>query len=323
MANDYAAKEEGGVAGLEGARTPAAAVSATSPAAHPTPISPTAKVLLPENAELLRRFQQELTVTGYSKRTLEMYSMYAKAFLEHSSKPAQSCAREDVVAFLAHMKSERNSTNATLALVHAALKFFFHNFLRLKILDEIKSPKKAKKLPTVLSQDEVRALIKATKHGRNRLMVELLYSSGLRVSELVKMRTADADLHEGIARVKGGKGNKDRVVILSKDWTSGIKKYLKKKKVQSEFLFSKKNGKQLSSDTMQRIIREAAEKAEIKRHVTPHTLRHSFATHLLEAGENIRKIQELLGHSNLNTTQIYTQVSTDELKKVKSPLDSL
>jgi len=279
--------------------------------------------LTPENEGLMGRFGQEIAISGYSRRTLEMYEMYARAFLGHAKKPAKECTRDDIVSFLAHMKQDRGSSNATLALVHASLKFFFHTFLHTKIIEDIKIPKREKKLPTVLSKDEVKALIKAAKHGRNRLIVEMLYSSGLRVSELANMRAEDVDLRERTGRVKAGKGAKDRVIILSKEWCSDIKRYLKRKKVKSEFLFSKKNGKRISVDTVQRIIRNAAEKAEIHKHVTPHSMRHSFATHLLEGGENIRKIQVLLGHSNLNTTQIYTKVSTEELKKVRSPLDSL
>lgn len=276
-----------------------------------------------ENDALLKRLGQELAVAGYSRCTLKMYSLYAKAFLSFAKKPADDISREDIMAYLAHIKQDRNASNATLALIRASLKFLFQNLLHKKIVDDIKVPKKAKNLPTVLSQQEVKSLIMATKAGRSRLAAELLYSSGIRVSELVNMHTANVNLKEMTAVVKGGKGNKDRLVILSKVWCRAAKKHLKKKKVPSEFFFSKKNGKPLSADTIQRVIRNAAKKAGLQKHVTPHTLRHSFATHLLEAGESIRKIQELLGHSNLNTTQIYTRVSADELKKVSSPLDRL
>ena len=185
-------------------------------------------------------------------------------------------------------------------------------------------PKKAKKLPSVLTPGEVATLIGAAKRGRNKLIVEFLYSSGARVSEATRIKRDDLDLNERIARVRGGKGNKDRVIILSKRWIKDLKKYLKRKKVPSEFVFSKRtNAKPISSDTIQRIIKRAAEKAGITKHVSPHTLRHSFATHLLEKGTDIRIIQELLGHSNLNTTQVYAHVSRDQLKKVNSPMDEL
>ena len=271
----------------------------------------------------LTRYRQELIVGGYSPRTIRMYLFYLKEFLEHVKKPAESVERGDIISFLAKKKEESNASNATLSLIHSSLRFYFHNLLGKKILDEIKTPRKAKKLPVTLTRQEIKALIQASKPKRNRLIVQFLYSSGARVSECVKLKIIDLNLKEKIGSIRGGKGNKDRTIILSKEWAKYLKKYLDKKKVKSEFVFSKKNGKPISSDTVQRIVREAAEKAGIQKRVTPHTLRHSYATHLLDAGENIRKIQELLGHTNLNTTQIYTHISIQDLKKVESPLDNL
>lgn len=271
---------------------------------------------------VISSFKNELLITGYSKRTLKMYLLYVNEFLKTLGKPVNEISREDIVNFLAK-KKESGATNATLALVFSSLKFFTKNYLKMKAMEDIKAPKKAKKLPTVLTQDEVAALIKAAKGKRTRLVVEFLYSSGCRVSECVKLRLDDVDLKERIAKVRGGKGNKDRMIILSKEWIKHLKKYIKRKKVKSEFVFSKKNGRPISVDTIQRIIKKSASRAGIVKHVTPHTLRHSYATHLLEGGESIRKIQELLGHANLGTTQIYTSISTDQLKKVQSPLDRL
>ena len=272
---------------------------------------------------LLKRLRQELIVSGYSLRTQKMYHYYVRQFLNATDTPPERIERADVIGFLADKKDKENASNATLSLVHAALRFFFNTLFNKKIVEEIKTPKKAKKLPMVLTKNEIKALILATKAKRNRLIVQFLYSTGCRVSECVNLQTIDLNLKERTGTVKGGKGNKDRMIILSNDWAKIAKKYIDKKKVKSQFVFSKKNGTQISSDTVQRIVKKAAKKAGIEKEVTPHTLRHSYATHLLEAGENIRKIQELLGHSNLNTTQIYTQISTKELKKVQSPLDNL
>lgn len=274
------------------------------------------------NEKLVKNFKQELLISGYSIRTLKMYTLFVKEFLDYHNKKIDEYNRGDLVEFLAN-KKEKGASNATLALAHAALKFFFHNVHNKKIVDEIKIAKQSKKLPTVLTKSEIKELFKATKFGRNRLILQFLYSSGCRVSECCKLKIDDLDLREKIARIKAGKGDKDRVIILSNEWIKELKKYMKRKKIKSEYVFSKKNGKPLSSDTIQRIVRNSTEKAGITKHVSPHSLRHSFATHLLESGENIRKIQELLGHSNLNTTQIYTKVSLTELKKVKSPLDDL
>ena len=282
-----------------------------------------ANELSEEKEGLLKKFRHRLIISGYSPQTQKVYFYYLKIFVTQCNKPIEGVERDDIIGFLAERKEKENASNATLALMHAALRFFFHEILNKKIVDDIKTPKKAKKLPTVLTRQEVRALINAAKTKRNRLFIQFLYSTGCRVSEAVKLQTVDLNLKERIAMVKGGKGNKDRMIILSKEWIKEVKKYLKRKKVKSQFVFSKKNGKPFSTDTVQRIVNKAAKKAGIEKHVTPHTLRHSYATHLLEAGENIRKIQELLGHSSLNTTQIYTQVSTQELKKVQSPLDKL
>ncbi|MFH0715042.1 MAG: site-specific tyrosine recombinase/integron integrase [Candidatus Diapherotrites archaeon] len=276
-----------------------------------------------ESLEAFQRFKQEMSISGYSARTQTMYSLYVEHFLREIPKPLKEYSRSDIVSFMARMKDEKNVGGATLGLVHAALKYFFHSFLKSNIVEDVKIPKKGKHLPTVLSREEVKDLFKNTKAGRNRLILQLLYSSGLRVSESVKLKVQDLSFEEGIARVRGGKGDKDRVVILSKNWTTDAKRYLRKKKIPSEFVFSKKNGTPLTSDSVERIIKEASIRAGIQKNVTPHAMRHSFATHLLESGENIRKIQELLGHSNLSTTQIYTKVSLQELKKTISPLDAL
>lgn len=279
------------------------------------PLSPTAQ-------QTLTAFRQELLVTGYSPKTIKMYLIYAQKFLEHTRKTPEAMTKQDVISFLAQAR-ELNVSNATLSLMHSALRFFLEQHLKLGVVEDVKIPKKAKKLPSVLTLNELKTIFTNTKHGRNRLLLQFIYSTGVRVSEAVKMKLVDIDWDNGTAQVRGGKGNKDRMVVLSQKWSGEIKKYLNRKKVKSEYLFSKKNGKPISTDTVERIIRHAAKEGQILKRVTPHVLRHSFATHLLDSGENIRKIQLLLGHANLSTTSIYTHVSKEEIKKVQSPLDRL
>lgn len=280
--------------------------------------------LTPASQQILKRFQQELSISGYSERTQEMYALYVSQFLGfmNDQKEPANMTREDIIAFMAS-KKEAGVNSPTLALVHASLKYFFHQHLHHKIVEEIKIPKKAKKLPTVLTKEELNALFKVLPAGRIRLMIEFLYSTGVRVSEACHMKLEDVNFVEGTGRVVGGKGNKDRLIILSKEWITDAKKYLRRRRVPSEFLFAKKNGVPISPDSPQRWLRIACKKAGVNKHVTPHSMRHSFGTHLLEKGENIRTIQELLGHASLNTTQIYTHVAQDQLKKVQSPLDNL
>ncbi len=271
----------------------------------------------------MKEFKQELIISGYSSKTLKMYLMYIREMLNKINKNPKEITERDLIGYLAD-KKESGCSNATISLIHAALKYFFKVYLKnASVIENIKSPKRSKSLPKILSKDEIKQIFKATKFGRNRLMLQFMYGSGSRVSEVIKIKVDDLNLKERTATIRGGKGNKDRIIILSKDWVSDLKKYLNKKRIKSEFVFSKKNGKALSTDTVQRIVRISAKNAGITKHVTPHSFRHSYATHLLEAGTNIRYIQALLGHSNLNTTQIYTNVASEQLKKIESPLDKM
>ncbi|MDD3083512.1 MAG: tyrosine-type recombinase/integrase [Candidatus ainarchaeum sp.] len=270
----------------------------------------------------LKEFKQDLIISGYSEKTLKIYILYIKEILNFINKKPEEINERDLIGYLAQ-KKENGCSNTTLALIHAVMRYFFKEYLKMTIIDEVKTPKKAKYLPIVLSKEEIKLLFQATKFGRNRLMLKFMYGSGCRVSEVVKLKINDINFKEKTAIIRSGKGNKDRMIILSKEWIIEIKKYLKKKKIKSEYIFTKKNGKKISTDTIQRIVRESAKKAGITKEVTPHSLRHSYATHLLEAGTNIRYIQSLLGHSSLNTTQIYTSVANEQLKKIESPLDNM
>jgi site-specific recombinase XerD len=283
---------------------------------------PISAELNPNFEKILTQLKQELIVEGYSLKTIKMYTIYTREMIYFINKPFEKFVKQDIISYLAS-KKEKGCNNATLSLVHAAMQYLFKKNHMVDVLEEIKIPKKAKSLPKVLTRDEIKKLFESTHFGRNRLMLQFMYGSGCRVSEVTKIKVEDLNLKEKTATVREGKGNKDRIIVLSKEWIHGIKKYLAKKRIQSEFVFSKKNGKPITTDTIQRIVRESAVNAGINKHVTPHCLRHSYATHLLEAGTNIRYIQTLLGHSSLNTTQIYTSVANDQLKKVVSPLDKL
>lgn len=275
-----------------------------------------------ENIEpWLKAFEQELIVSGFSKRTIVMYLCYVKELLLFTKKTPKQLSRNDIISFMAYKKTQ-GAKDTTMALVYSSLHHFLKNFAKNDAMEEVKRPKKGRKLPVVMTKEEVKKIVNASKNLKEKLVIMLLYSSGLRVSELTKLKINDLDLDERTAVVRGGKGNKDRLAILSEKWVILLKEYLKKRKAKSEYVFCNSLGWPISVDSVQRMVRRTRIKAGINKNITPHSFRHSFATHLLEKGENIRKIQELLGHSNLSTTQIYTSVSTEELKKVKSPLDS-
>ena len=203
----------------------------------------------------------------------------------------------------------------------SSLRFFFKRVLdRPDIFVNLEVPKRERKLPEVLSVEEIKSLIDSAGFKKSKLLIQLLYSSGLRVSELVNLTPKDLDFKQGIGWVRKGKGKKDRLFKLA----DSISKQLEKQiinNLENKYIFSK--DKPLTTRNIQLLIKKTAIKAGINKKVTPHTLRHSFATHLLEAGENLVIIQQLLGHENLETTRIYTHISQDQLKKVKSPLDRL
>ncbi len=278
-----------------------------------------------KNSEILKKFENELNIIGYSQKTIETYLIYLNLFADYIKKDLKEVSSDDIVNFLSHLKTNKKSGSATMNLVLSAIKHFYNEFLKQNILINIKLPKKAKKIPVVLTHKEIKDLIDNTSNYRNKLIIEFMFSTGVRVSECVNMKVTDLNFDEYTGNVIRGKGNKDRVIILSKKWVVDYKKYIEErnKKVKSEYLFCSDSGNPLSVDTIQKFLKISAKKAGITKSISPHKLRHSFATSLLENDVNIRYIQQLLGHANLNTTQIYTKVNTNKLKEIENPLDNI
>lgn len=264
----------------------------------------------------VEQLQTELKLRGFSPLTVRNYTFFVQKFITFANKSSDALSEEDVKSYLASLMESKSKSTTMLAA--AAIKFFFVEVLK-KPAVSVRVPKKDKRLPEVLSKEEVRALIDAAETTKSRLMISLLYSSGLRVSELVKLRPQDIRFEERIGWVRSGKGNKDRMFIVSDALVQEMREYLKKR--ENAYLFSK--DKPLTTRNVQKIVKKLRTKTQISKKITPHTLRHSFATHLLENGTDIRKIQVLLGHASLNTTQLYAHVSSDELKKIANPLDTL
>lgn len=270
---------------------------------------------------MLKKLEIELKLRGFTQATYKTYIDNNQRFLNFIKKTPEDINEEDIKLYLAHLISERQQKPASVNLTLSALKFFYKEILNKDLFNKIKPPKSEKKIPTVLTKDEMKQLLDAIKNDKHKLLVELLYSSGLRVSECVKMKVDDLNLKEKMGKVISGKGKKDRYIILSNNLIEHLNKYLKVKE-ESEYLFPS-DKKHISVRMAQKIVKKAAKNAGIKKRVFCHALRSSFATHLLESGVDIRYIQQLLGHSNLSTTELYTRVSTKELKKIKSPLDDL
>lgn len=264
----------------------------------------------------LKKLRIELKLKGSSDLTIRNYSFFVEKLLQKTNKNPADITEDDAKEFLAEMFETK--ARSTIALASSAIRFFFNVIGKTDI--KINLPKKEQKLPNVLTKDEVSRLIRATITKKSKLIISMLYSTGMRVSELVNLKRQDLDLENYEGTVRSGKGKKDRLFIINAELCQGLKDYLGEHN-ENIFVFSK--GEALTPRNIQKIIKITSAKAGIKKRVTPHTLRHSFATHLLESGVDIRIIQSLLGHENLQTTQIYTHVSRDTLKKVKNPLDDI
>ncbi len=270
----------------------------------------------------LKKLETELKLRGFSKQTSKMYLFYNRKFFEYIKKPPEVVTEDDIKEFLAYKMSDDSLSNASIALIKSTLKFFYTDMLG-KNISMVKTPKASKKLPVVLTRKEIKDLLNNTENLKHRLLIELLYSTGLRLSECISLKYSDLDLNDGIGWVRMGKGAKDRIFIISEMFRKDLLEYKENTGEDGKGYIFSVNGRKMSPRGIQHAIKVSAARAGIEKPVHVHTLRHSFATHLLENGVDIRKIQKLLGHSNLQTTQIYTQVSSEEIKKIKSPLDTL
>jgi len=250
---------------------------------------------------------------------MKSYIYYNNELLIFCSKNPRDIGTEDIKNYLDFLANDMSP--ATVSVAYNAIHFYYGEIWKRKFFLNIKQPKKNKYLPVVLSREEIRRMIEMTRNLKHNCIISILYGTGVRVSELTHIKMHDIDLDRKMLRVFQGKGKKDRFVILPLKLLLILEKQIKLKKAD-DFLFTNGRGGRLTETTIQKIVGQAASKAGILKNVSPHTLRHSFATHLLETGMDIRYIQELLGHAKLQTTQIYTHVATNDLKNIKSPLDN-
>lgn len=271
---------------------------------------------------MLDKLETELKIRGFSDQTVKSYLFHNKKFMSFANKPVDLVEKEDIKKYMAHLIADKKQKPASVSLAMSALRFAYDEMLGKGLFTTLKLPKSEKKLPVVLSKEEIKKMLDATKNLKHHLLIQMLYSSGLRVSECINLKVHDLDLEEKFGTVRSGKGRKDRNIILSDTVIRNLKTYLSQRTHQSSYIFNVK-GNVMSVRQAQKIVQNAAKKTGLNKKVFCHALRSSFATHLLEGGTDIRIIQELLGHANLATTQRYTKVSREQLRKVRSPLDDL
>lgn len=271
---------------------------------------------------LLNDFYLYLKGKRYSTSTLQTYTFFVADFINFYTKKAlEELTNRDVELFIEKVFIERNYSVSSQRQFVSALKLFIVFYPQTKINDLVlERPKRSRQLPSVLSQEEVLSIIQSTQNLKHRAIIALLYSCGLRISELINMKLADFHIERKQLIVKNGKGRKDRYVSLADSFLPLLSNYYNSYKPKI-FFVEGQNGGKYSAESVRQFLRKSCLKAKIKKNVTPHTLRHSYATHLLENGVDIRYIQSLLGHAKPETTMIYTHVKRKDLMEIQNPLD--
>ena len=280
------------------------------------------KLLTDKETELITTIVKKMEIKAYSSNTIKAYRSAMIHFLVfHREKEISLLTLEEIEAYIHHLLKKDSISASKQNIIINAIKFYYEKVLgRPRQKYNISRPKKAKRLPNVMSQKETIFIINSLKNIKHRAILTTLYSGGLRLSELINLRLQDICSARGVIVIKGGKGKKDRHTILSPHLLQLLRTYYKENK-PAYWLFEGATGNRYSATSIQKIVKKAASLAGINKKVTPHTLRHCFATHLLEQGVNLRIIQTLMGHNSSKTTEIYTHVAEINNTVVQSPLD--
>jgi site-specific recombinase XerD len=276
--------------------------------------------------DYLQRYTERLQIQRYSPSSIKNYTSNLFQFLTNASCQFTTAEEIDIVAIEKYIfwkiKKDNISTSHQRIILASIAKFYELVIEKRINLKHLYPQRKEHKIPNYLTFAEITKLIDVTSNLKHKSIIMLLYSGGLRLSEVINLKTADIDSSSMTITIRQAKGKKDRQVMLSEKFLLILRQYYLKYK-PSSFLFEGQNSLQYSGRSIQQIVKESATKSGLNKPVSPHILRHSFATHLLEAGTDIRYIQELLGHNYLKTTQIYTHISDVAKNKIKSPLDRL
>ncbi|MBN2790360.1 MAG: tyrosine-type recombinase/integrase [Candidatus Delongbacteria bacterium] len=275
------------------------------------------------NEEAKEKYLDLLKLKNYSKATIKSYGHCFDLFLEHfKNVDINNLTKDDITSFLIKEHEKGLSYGYQNQIINA-IKFYYEKVLKQKReLYDIPRAKRPQKLPVVFSEEEVLKLIGSIDNLKHKSILYLIYSAGLRISEAVNMKIADIDSKRNVVIVRGGKGKKDRTTLLSEKLLLMLRKYYVQFRPK-DFLFEGENGGQYSIKSIQNVFNRALTRSGIRKKATVHSLRHSFATHLLEHGTDLRYIQQLLGHNSSKTTEIYTHITKKGMDKIKSPLDNL
>jgi integrase/recombinase XerD len=273
---------------------------------------------------LKQRMLEDLHIRNYSPSTVRCYVRSVAEFAKHFNKSPEHLGPEEIRKWQLYLRDEKKTKLSSYIQAVCGLRFFYRNTLNRKVdIDRIPLPRYETKLPVILSKEEVKALLEAPRDLCHRAILATMYGAGLRVSEVTHLKVADLDRKRKVINVRGGKGRKDRQVMLSDSLREVLVAWWRQAR-STEWLFpGEKPGRPLSRETVFRACKEAARLAGIRKNVHPHSLRHAFATHLLDDGVSLPVIQVLLGHLNLKTTARYLHVSDTAVRSARSPLEML
>lgn len=272
--------------------------------------------------ETIRR---EMRLRNYSPKTIKSYLSCLRSFVAYMKpKHPRVVTEAEIKTYLLHLIETKHFAASSVNQVFNALRFLYVDLYDMPFrIGNVPRPRKERKLPDVFTQEELRRLFRVVLNPKHRMVLMITYSAGLRIGEVTRLRPEDIDCERRMIHIRGGKGRKDRYTMLSEKAMNELSNYLSLYRPVKYLFEGDRDGKPYSQSSIQHVFRNAVKNAGIKKPVTVHTLRHSFATHLLEQGVDLRYIQELLGHSSSKTTEIYTHVSTKNIAAIRSPLDNL
>lgn len=296
-------------------------ISKTSCAVKPKQLTVALDNAVHKNLKIPKAYQQKLILKGYAANTQRNYCNAFLKFLKYFNHMSLKAINENEIRnYLEYLITEQKASTSKVNIALSSIKFYYETVLDLpKLFVKIERPKKSKKLPKVLSKCEVQDLLLHTQNIKHKSVISLLYSGGLRRSELINLLVEDIDSKRMLIKVRGAKGFKDRFTVLTPTMLRILRSYYQTYKPR-KYLFEGATNSKYSSTSVLNVVTKAASKAGILKRVTPHMLRHSFATHLLEAGTSLRHIQLLLGHNSSKTTEIYTHVAKKDIGKIQDLL---
>ncbi len=274
--------------------------------------------------KLRKRMMNDLELAGYVSDTKRRYVKTIENFARFHGRSPEKLGQEEVRQWVEELRAPGTLSSQRLVQHFAALRFLYAKTLgRPDVVSFLSSPKVPKRLPVVLSPEEVARVLNAIELLKYRVFCTALYATGLRITEACRLETSDVDAARGVIHVRHGKGHKDRLVGLVPSLLTLLRDYWKKERPPTPWLFASQTGRHLRAESVRKALHEAAKRAAVDKRVTPHTLRHCYATHMLEQGNELRVVQAMLGHAGADSTARYARVSAGMLSKTESPLDRL